>query len=162
MLYHSYINSGQLIGQLTCLIFIITTSFDSTFWKQKQSNIFRQHMCARARTLARTHRLIILGKSFKPQHCAPKKTSICSKDHFRVYIDNKLHYGIYVQWYKTNINCFKFVWRLKWYPLCERLIVHFTRLPAREMEESNLSPRGYISTFTLINVLQSSKMSRNL
>ena len=33
--------------------------------------------------------------------------------------------------------------------LCERL-THFTHLPAGEMEQSNLSPRGFISAFTLI------------
>ena len=111
--------------------------FDSTIWKQKLSNDFRQRMHTRARTL----QLIILGKSFKPQHCAPKKTSICSKDHFKVCINYRLGHGIYVG-VIPNINCFEFVWRLKWYPLGERWIVN-------------------IQSFTSwIYVMRSSKMSR--
>ena len=27
------------------------------------------------------------------------------------------------EWYTTNINCFEFVWRLKWYPHSKRLIL---------------------------------------
>ena len=49
-------------------------------------------MCAQART----PRLIIIGKSFKPQQSAPEKIGISSKDHFKDYINHKLCYGIYL------------------------------------------------------------------
>ena len=55
VLYHSEINSRQLIGRLTYTIFAITVSgFDSTILKQKLSNACTQSMCVGVRT----HRFI--------------------------------------------------------------------------------------------------------
>ena len=56
------------------------------------------------------------------------------------------------KWYKTKIKCPKFEWKLKYIHLVKDILFHLTRLPARKMEQSHLSPREYISTFTLINI----------
>ena len=44
----------------------------------------------------RTRRLIIIGKSFEPQESTPKKKGISSKGHFKIYVNCKLSYRIYV------------------------------------------------------------------
>ena len=111
---------------------------------EKTIKRFQQRMHARART----RWLIILGKSFKLQHYAPKKTSICSEVIWKFTLIINYFMNFIWEWYKANINWFKLLWRLKWYPRGERWIVHFTCL---EMEQSNLLPHGYILTFTLIN-----------
>ena len=54
----------------------------------------------------------MIDKSFKPQHSLPKKKiDFCSKGNFKVYINYKSRYRIYSG---VNINCSKFVWRLKY------------------------------------------------
>ena len=52
------------------------------------------------------------------------------------------------EWYKTNIKCLKFMWKLKYIHLEKDALSHLNRLPARKM--------GHL-IFHLVNIFQPSQ-----
>ena len=70
-----------------CLICLIV------HFESKKHQTFAHSACADRQGLAD---LIMIGKYFKVQHSVLKKVHFCSKGHFKVYINYKVHYGIYI------------------------------------------------------------------